>query len=64
MRKIIIEGNKAVVISRNPDGGTFCANLYVNVRQGIKNADITSQSWRGKTLAGADSWAKQVLNQK
>lgn len=56
---IITNGNRAVVI--NQQGGNVWANLYVNARNGIETADITSQRWAGKTLAGAQKWAKRQI---
>lgn len=59
MQTIIQNGNRAVVINQQ-DGYVF-ANLYVNARNGIQNADITNLRWTGSTLAGAKRWAsKQV----
>ena len=59
MKKIIIEGNRAVVI--NGQGGNFGANLYVNARNGLNGADITMLRWVGKTVKGAEKWAAKVL---
>lgn len=60
MQKIIktLE-NRAVVIIQS--GETIYANLYVNARNGLDNADITSLSWTGKTLKGAEKWAAKQL---
>jgi hypothetical protein len=59
MQTIIQNGNRAVVI--NGRDGSFFANLYVNARNGIQNADITNLRWTGRTEAGAKRWAaKQV----
>ena len=60
MSTIITKGNRAVVINEN--NGSVVANLYVNVRQGISNADITMVRWSGKTLAAANRWAEKQLN--
>lgn len=57
---IITEGNAAVVI--NEQDGAVWANLYVNARNGIENADITALRWSGKTRAGALRWAAKQLN--
>ena len=62
MREVIIKENRAVIISQNADGGTIWANLYVNVRNGIEDADITMINWKGKTLAAARRWAEKQLN--
>lgn len=56
---IITKGNRAVVI--NEQGGTVWANLYVNVREGIENADITLLQWKGKTMAAATKWSDKKL---
>lgn len=61
MQEIITKENRAVVISQNADGGTVRANLYVNARNGIEGADITTISWEGATLAGARRWANKQL---
>lgn len=58
-QKIISNGNRAVVI--NHEQGRVWANLYVNARNGLKDADITAQRWTGKTTAGAERWAAKVL---
>ena len=59
MQKIITKGNSAVVI--NQQGESVWANLYVNARNGIENADITALRWNGKTLAGALRWAERNI---
>ncbi len=59
-QEIITNGNRAVVI--NTQEGSVWANLYVNARDGIQNADITLQRWSGKTLAGAKKWAAKTLS--
>lgn len=59
MQTIIKAGNRAVVVN-SQDGHVF-ANLYVNARNGLQDADITTQRWTGKTLAGAQKWAAKVL---
>lgn len=59
MTKTITNENRAVVI--NVQGRSVWANLYVNVRNGLQDADITTMRWTGKTLAGAEKWAKKVL---
>lgn len=56
---IITEGNRAVVI--NNQDGLIWANLYVNARNGLDDADITLLNWKGKTMAGALRWAKKQL---
>ncbi len=61
VRHIIQNGNRAVVISQNTDGGSVWACLYVNARNGIQTADITALSWNGKTVAGAQKWAAKQL---
>lgn len=57
MAKQIIKtsGNYAVVIN-DQDGYVF-ANLYVNARNGIENANITNFRFSGKTVKGAERWA-------
>ena len=59
MSTTITKGNRAVVI--NQQGTMVWANVYVNVREGIQNADITLLRWEGKTLAGAQRWADKQL---
>lgn len=61
MTKIVTKENRAVVINQNPDGGKFWANLYVNARNGMQDADITLLRWEGKTLKGAETWAEKQL---
>jgi hypothetical protein len=57
--KTIAKGNRAVVITQQ-DSHVW-ANLYVNVRGGIQNADITLTRWEGKTIKGAERWAARKL---
>jgi hypothetical protein len=59
MQKTITQGNRAVVIT-NQDGHIW-ACLYVNARNGIAQASITSQRWTGKTMKGAETWAAKQL---
>ena len=59
MQIIKTQGNRAVII--NEQNGRVFANLYVNARNGIQSADITSQRWTGKTVKGAESWAAKQL---
>lgn len=56
----LTKGNRAVVI--NEQSGHVWANLYVNARNGLQNADITSLRWAGKTVAGASRWAQKQLD--
>jgi len=56
---IITKGNRAVVI--NEQDGRFWANVYVNARNGIKDADITAIRWAGNSMASAKSWAEKQL---
>lgn len=56
---IITEGNRAVII--NVQGDKVWANLYVNARNGLQNADITPMRWEGKSVAGATRWAKKQV---
>ena len=60
MTIIKTQGSRAVVI--NEQNGRVWANLYVNARNGLQGADITSQSWKGKTVNGAESWAAKQLS--
>ena len=60
MQVIKTQGNRAVVI--NVQDGHVFANLYVNARNGLQSADITSLRWVGKTLKGAESWAAKQLS--
>lgn len=55
--KIITNGNSSVVI--NKQGLCVWANLYVNTRNGY--GDITGIRWEGKTIKGAERWAKKQL---
>lgn len=59
MQTIITQGNRAVVINKQED--KVWANVYVNARNGIVNADITTLRWTGKTVAAAEKWAKKQL---
>ena len=59
MKTTITKNNRAVVI--NQQGEMVWANVYVNVRQGIENADITMLRWEGKTMAAAERWANKQL---
>ena len=59
-KKIVSNGNRAVVINQQED--TVWANLYVNTRNGIENAEITTTRWTGKTVKGAEQWAKKILS--
>jgi hypothetical protein len=61
MRIEIIKNNSAVVIMRNADGGNYRACLFVNARNGLQDADITTFAWKGKTEAGARRWADRML---
>jgi hypothetical protein len=60
MQTIKTQGNRAVVI--NDQDGHIWACLYVNARDGIQNADITNLRWSGKTMKGAEKWAKKQLS--
>ena len=60
MQKIITQGNRAVVINEQEEGRVW-ANLYVNARNGLENADITLLRWTGKTVKGAEKWAAKQL---
>lgn len=57
--KTVTAGNRAVVINRQ--GNSVWANLYVNARNGLQNADITLLRWTGKTMEGAMRWANKQL---
>ncbi len=58
-QQVIQNGNRAVVI--NVQGEAVWANLYVNARDGIRNADITNLRWSGKTVTAAKKWAAKVM---
>ena len=58
-QQILTRGNRAVVI--NWQGEKVWANLYVNARSGLDQADITTLRWTGKTLVGAQRWADKQL---
>jgi len=59
MTTIKTNGSRAVVI--NEQNGHVWANIYVNARNGMANADITALRWSGKTMAGALRWAAKQL---
>lgn len=59
MQTIISHENVAVVI--NEQDKHFSATFWVNVRDGIHDADITAARWTGKTLAGAKRWAERKI---
>jgi hypothetical protein len=58
-KEILTAGNRAVVINRQ--GSSVWANLYVNARNGLAGADITTLRWTGSTMAGARRWASKQL---
>jgi len=59
--KITIEkGNRAVVINKQDD--MVWANLYINTRNGLQHADITTARWSGKTIKAAKKWAAKQLD--
>ena len=49
------------IVGAGQEVGHVWANLYVNARQGLANATITSSRWTGKTLEGARKWAAKQL---
>lgn len=53
--------SRAVVITLQ-DKKTAWANLYVNAKDGISNATITTSRWQGKTEKGAKKWAAKKLD--
>ena len=59
MQTIKTQGNRAVVINQNEE--KVWANVYVNARNGIANADITTIRWTGKSVAAANKWADKQL---
>lgn len=68
--KIVSTENRAVVINVQENDGVVdvWASLYANTRGKIKgnlllDGDITLTRWEGKTLKGAEKWAKKVLGQ-
>jgi len=58
-KQIVTAGNSAVVINRQ--GCCVWANVYVNARNGLNDADITLLRWTGSTMAGARRWATKQL---
>jgi hypothetical protein len=58
-QQIITSGNRAVVI--NVQGERVWASVYVNARDGLDSADITTLRWTGSTVAGAKRWAAKQL---
>jgi hypothetical protein len=70
INKIIEHENAAVVINvqKNDNGGSdyVWANLYVNTRGKVSgnrllDGVITLRRWDGRTIKGAEKWAKKVL---
>lgn len=62
MRKIVVKGTRAVIISANEEDGPFRANLYVNYdANDFDLGDITNIRGSFKTLAGAARWADKQL---
>ena len=61
-QETITAGNRAVVINQQGEGHVW-ANLYVNARNGLETADITTSRWKGKTLEGARNWAHKQLQE-
>ena len=59
MQTIIAHENVAVVI--NGQDGHFYATFWVNARNGIQDATITSSRWTGKTMTGAKRWADRKI---
>jgi hypothetical protein len=54
------QGSRVVIITE--DMGCVSARLYLNVGYARANGETASlQCWRGKTLAGAQRWAKKIL---
>jgi hypothetical protein len=60
MQTVIAKENVAVVINGEP--GHFSATFWVNARNGLADATITSARWSGKTLAGAKTWAERKIS--
>lgn len=58
-QQIIKSGNFAVVINSQDD--FVWANMYVNARNGLQNADITRIKTSGKSLAATIKWANKKL---
>lgn len=56
---IIAHENVAVVI--HEQSGHFSATFWVNARNGMQDATITSARWTGKTMAGAKRWAERKI---
>lgn len=59
MKKIMTQGNRAVVI--NSDDEKVWANVYVNACNGLDHADITNIRWNGQSLQKAIKWAEKQL---
>lgn len=59
MQTIITHENVAVVVREQ--NGHFLATFWVNARNGINDATITSSRWTGKTMAGAKKWADRKI---
>lgn len=61
IQKTIASGNRAVVITANDEAGPFSCRVWVNVRDGIANADATLVSCKRASLVGAVKWADKQL---
>jgi len=62
MKKEITKGNRTVIIDNKSTDNSYTAVLFVNTRNGMKDAQATSTRWNGKTLKGAEKFANKVLN--
>jgi hypothetical protein len=60
MQTIISHENVAVVIWQQ--GNHFSATFWVNARNGIQDATITTARWTGKTMVGAKKWAQRKID--
>jgi hypothetical protein len=58
----IISGNRAAVITANDESGPFSCRLWVNVRDGLEDADATLVSTKRRSLNGAVAWARKQLD--
>jgi hypothetical protein len=60
----IVSGNRAAVITANDEAGPFRCRLWVNVRDGMEDADATLVACTRKNMdgkRGAIAWARQQL---
>lgn len=57
----VTSGNRAVVITANDAGGPFRCRVWVNIRNGLQNADATLITHKCATMPRAIKWAHKEL---